>query len=248
MVYLSELTLDGLRRETFRLLGDTYAMHQFLLKAFPDTANGGPGRVLYRVESGKGEACALVQSETMPDWSNAGEIVRRVRGPRELHLTLEDGSPVYAAGRMLRFRLRANPTYREPYGDPSVKQDGKRRARKTRKGQCDWLMRKGEQHGFALIPLPSDEDWFDPFSMNSEEEDSECRMELRIVKRDHLTGKKPLGENPTGKGFRTIQHFAVDFDGVLRVTDPQKFVEAVRCGIGPAKGFGFGLLSVAPLR
>ena len=42
-------------------------------------------------------------------------------------------------------------------------------------------------------------------------------------------------------------HFlAVQFDGVLQVTDPDKLVAAVETGIGSAKGFGFGLLSLAP--
>jgi CRISPR system Cascade subunit CasE len=36
----------------------------------------------------------------------------------------------------------------------------------------------------------------------------------------------------------------VRFDGVLRVTDAARLVEAVRSGIGPAKAFGFGLLSL----
>jgi CRISPR-associated protein Cas6/Cse3/CasE subtype I-E len=41
---------------------------------------------------------------------------------------------------------------------------------------------------------------------------------------------------------------AVQFDGVLVVTDPDKLSVAVRNGIGPQKAFGFGLLSLAPLR
>ena len=43
-----------------------------------------------------------------------------------------------------------------------------------------------------------------------------------------------------------IPHFGVRFDGVLRVADPAKLQKALRDGIGPAKAFGFGLLSVAP--
>lgn len=39
---------------------------------------------------------------------------------------------------------------------------------------------------------------------------------------------------------------AVQFDGVLVVTDPDKLREAVRNGIGPQKAYGFGLLSLAP--
>jgi CRISPR system Cascade subunit CasE len=44
---------------------------------------------------------------------------------------------------------------------------------------------------------------------------------------------------------KKAQHFAVDFDGILCVSDASAFIETLRKGIGPAKAFGFGLLSVA---
>jgi CRISPR system Cascade subunit CasE len=51
------------------------------------------------------------------------------------------------------------------------------------------------------------------------------------------------------KGGKTSQALgAVQFDGILVVTDPDKLREAVRNGIGPQKAYGFGLLSLAPLR
>mgnify|MGYP001019394437 CR=1 FL=1 len=40
----------------------------------------------------------------------------------------------------------------------------------------------------------------------------------------------------------------VVFEGELVVADPEKLRQALRNGIGPAKAFGFGLLSVAPAR
>ena len=42
-------------------------------------------------------------------------------------------------------------------------------------------------------------------------------------------------------------HSAVEFQGVLVVTDPAKFHETFTRGIGPAKAFGFGLLVIAPI-
>ncbi len=42
-------------------------------------------------------------------------------------------------------------------------------------------------------------------------------------------------------------HSAVEFQGILRVTDPARFRETFRRGIGPAKAFGFGLLVLAPV-
>jgi CRISPR system Cascade subunit CasE len=40
---------------------------------------------------------------------------------------------------------------------------------------------------------------------------------------------------------------AVQFDGLLQVTDPDHLRESVEGGIGSAKAFGLGLLSLAPL-
>ena len=58
----------------------------------------------------------------------------------------------------------------------------------------------------------------------------------RVYWHDSKEGKqeKPLG--------------GVQFDGVLLVTDPGKLREAVANGIGTQKAFGFGLLSLAPIR
>jgi len=42
-------------------------------------------------------------------------------------------------------------------------------------------------------------------------------------------------------------HSAVEFQGVLTVTDPAKFHETFTRGIGSAKAFGFGLLVIAPI-
>ncbi len=43
------------------------------------------------------------------------------------------------------------------------------------------------------------------------------------------------------------KHAATEFSGILKVTDPEKFLEAATKGIGSAKAFGFGLLCLSPL-
>ena len=40
---------------------------------------------------------------------------------------------------------------------------------------------------------------------------------------------------------------AVEFQGELTIKDPTQFRKAFVKGIGPAKGFGFGLLALAPI-
>lgn len=46
------------------------------------------------------------------------------------------------------------------------------------------------------------------------------------------------------KKGRSAGFSAVDFDGEIEVTDPKFFVDALYTGIGPAKGFGCGLMLV----
>ena len=57
------------------------------------------------------------------------------------------------------------------------------------------------------------------------------------------------GTMVTGKKTKSgvSRHHSVLFDGRLRVTDSTAFQKALSCGIGPAKAFGFGLLSIAPV-
>ncbi len=43
-----------------------------------------------------------------------------------------------------------------------------------------------------------------------------------------------------------ITIYTVQYDGRLQITDAAKFREALQKGIGPAKAFGCGLLSIAP--
>lgn len=56
----------------------------------------------------------------------------------------------------------------------------------------------------------------------------------------------PRGREYFQKNSQRGLHSAVEFQGVLTVTDPAKFLETFTHGIGSAKAFGFGLLVIAP--
>jgi len=227
MVYLSELKVDIRRQNWRRLFANSYNVHRWLYQAFPHREEGGPGRVLYRIEPGEYHLLVLVQSELKPNWSvfNAKEVV--VRGPKGFPLVTK-GVPLFHEGQILRFRLLANPT---------VCREGKRYGLLKESDQVAWLERKGRQNGFTLVELPSGPNWINPFG-----NDDSVRREVRVVKRGYTSGRKPESAKS-----ETIRHLAVQYDGVLRVIHPQVFSEAVRRGIGAGKGFGFGLLSLAPV-
>lgn len=66
-----------------------------------------------------------------------------------------------------------------------------------------------------------------------------------VIEADTLRTIQQGRENFQKKGAAGT-HTAVEFQGVLTVTDPDKFHETFTRGIGSAKSFGFGLLVIAP--
>ena len=207
-MYLSRLTLNTRSRQAMSETARPYQLHRTLMQAFPDADHGGPGHVLFRLDTPEdGESLwLLVQSEKKPAWSHHEALRDYLQAPPEC----KQYTPSFTPGQILCFRLRANPTMR-------VKQDGKRQGVLGEERQLDWLKRRGPAGGF------------EPVSVTVIDED---------FKR----------EATPSKGHRKLTHLSVRYEGVLRVTDPERFGEALAAGIGSAKGFGFGLLSVAPLR
>lgn len=67
------------------------------------------------------------------------------------------------------------------------------------------------------------------------------------VEESALKISPPLNQPFYKKGTRG-NHKRVEFEGVLGVTDPEKFRAAFQNGLGSAKAFGFGLLVLQPIK
>ena len=126
---------------------------------------------------------------------------------------------------VLAFRLRANPTKR--IGKTNADLPGKRVAIVREEEQIEWLAGKGrgeekaDSGGFELL-------------MN------EGAPMVTVVPEGKKYGRK------TENGRRhEMTHVAVLFEGLLRITDAEAFRRMLMRGIGSAKAFGFGLLSIA---
>lgn len=125
--------------------------------------------------------------------------------------------------RRYRFQLHANPTIKRVVRDAAGnrKKNGKREAIKGDAELRAWLRRKCEAGGFS-VPESAPPEIFSDVS--------------------HFTKKAKTSQAVTGT------HGAVDFSGILEVTDPALFLSQTFIkGIGSAKAFGFGLLVLAPL-
>lgn len=207
MIYLSKLTFDMSKWEARRDLNNPYEMHRTLMRAFASKANGGPGRVLFRIELAQADCSpvVLVQSDKQPDWSKL-DLGSLVVAPQ-----CKSFSPRFVADQRVMFRLRANPTSRHRSDDGIT--DGKRLGLFTEVAQMAWLARKGNLGGFQILSVKAAPEGI-----------------VRTIK--EKTGSP-------------LTHFAVRFDGMIAVIDPVLFEKILMDGVGPAKGFGFGLLSLA---
>jgi CRISPR system Cascade subunit CasE len=143
-MFLSQLTPDLYDRNVRDDLVNAYDLHRTLLRAFPDAGDGGPGRVLFRLELPRGgPALVLVQSDKEPAWGRlpAGYLL-------ECKTKSLDGL-TFRAGQRVTFRLRANPTKRAgKSADP--RWIGKRVGLYREEEQQDWLIRKGQAGGFRI--------------------------------------------------------------------------------------------------
>ncbi|RMH01262.1 MAG: type I-E CRISPR-associated protein Cas6/Cse3/CasE [Chloroflexi bacterium] len=104
--------------------------------------------------------------------------------------------------------------------NPSVKREGKRHALYKEEEQRRWLETKG-------IGCP---------------EKKRPPLGFRVLEMDV---QKPRKRYST-KGKLKMIIYTVQYDGRLQITDVTKFQKALQKGIGPAKAFGCGLLSIAP--
>lgn len=234
-MFLSRLILNPQSREVRRDLADCQELHRTVLTAFPavERGAGARGRVLHRldVQPRTGATMLLVQSQVRPDWSRLppGYLLTTPDTPKDLAAAYSTITP----GIRLRFRLRANATEKvgtamkaERLG--GVTRNGRRRPLPEHR-IVDWLDRKASAAGFHVLDVYGRTD--------------ERVPDVRVVRGASLTGWRRSAD-----GVRRRLSFApVTFDGLLEVTDADAFRRALAEGIGPAKAYGFGLLSVAPM-
>ena len=223
-MFLHRIHLDPRCREARRDLADPYQLHSTLCRAFsvPDIKCG-EGEFLWRLEPERDSAGyprILVQSRPIPDWTGIGVKgwLAKVDPPIDLKDRLRLDSLKF--GHRFRFRLRANPC---------VTRDGKRLGLLKLEEQERWIERKGNRHGFSLSRLAS-------FGLS---EPPQERIDVRVSQEQMLRGVRHSGN--------VIRIFSVLYDGILTVSDPNNFKDALRTGIGHGKTMGLGLLSVAPI-
>ena len=224
-MYLSKLSFHTRNRKSFRVLQSPYRLHAALLKTFPlyKKTNESSG-ILFRQEQKLDKdswITVLVQSLMSPDW---GLLKNDIGNAFQYDQPKEISNLQFRDGQQLRFRLRANPikTIRDENGRKNRKGEIKRcRVPLLKENQqIAWLKKKGKEIRQGISG---------GFQINS----------CRVIDEGDWKHRRKDESDP-------IRIHTVLFEGVLTVGEATFFLEeAVKKGIGPAKSFGCGLLSLA---
>jgi len=174
-----------------------------------------------------GKAVLFVQSAVKPDWSFLREDYAEEIKCKAVH---EQYSAI-KNGMNLLFRLQANPTKRIGKSDMLAKdkfKESKTRRRvelRTDEEKIKWLKRKGGESGFRLDNVQI----------------KETVENVASITQGKIKSRRKDSDKPMTFG-------SVVFEGMLQVTDADKLRESLFQGIGTGKAYGFGLLSIAPLK
>lgn len=227
MSWLARIEIDV---ETARAerISDSYACHKRLWECFPD-ASKEKRDFLTRIDPLEGTFRLWILSErkpVQPQWCPTDGFA-----PKEI-------APSFLSHRYYAFDLRANPVktivQRGPNGETSLKPNGKRKCGKRvplvkPEDLRAWLVQKGKvrcRDQATGLEIPGG---------------------FRIVEEKPLE-ISPMVENHFRKKGQSGYHGGVQFRGTLEVTDRDRFIETYHSGIGSAKGFGFGMLLLAPVK
>ena len=217
-LYLSLLTLNVRNRRVRDAVSDVTAAHRLVCSGFGNLDDNESGRLLWRWEPDRnGDLKLLVQSGHTPDWNQVDDSLWSTDPMVKDISSLRDA---LSSGRRFQFALVANPTRKI---ETKTQSDGKRRnGRRVPLRRADeqlrWLERRADQAGFS-------------------------------VPENHLAEPEVTATSPsiqTGKrrdGILTVE--SIRFEGALIVTDPDALFDSIRNGIGPARAFGCGLLTLA---
>lgn len=235
MPYLSAVPINTARPYARRLLNNPHAVHDLVMRGFPTDPFS--ERALWRWDTtNTHRPRLLILSRTRPDWSH---IVERAGWPSAdagtaktlNYQPLLDG---ITAGASYEFCLVANPVFNS---------QGTRNGSRTkpvvstnRHMDRTWLLRKAEHNGFT-VP-----DSAPPSSATGLEPATQPTSDFKIVNQRNITFRRPN----TDKDAR-ITLVTTTYVGKLTVTDPNQFRHSLLNGIGRAKAYGCGLLTIAPL-
>ncbi|MFB8029464.1 MULTISPECIES: type I-E CRISPR-associated protein Cas6/Cse3/CasE [unclassified Streptomyces] len=253
-MFLTRFRVNTARPGARRLLSSPQVLHAAVMSSFPtllptDTPPVDGPRVLWRLDhTARAEVVLYVVSPDRPDMTHLVEQAgwpaaathsapgweSRPYGPFLDQLT---------AGEQWAFRLTANPVH---HIRRKADEATKRTAHITPVHQMGWLLQRQEPCGFRVLEKPADRRLLPSGTTHTGRPHHGDLYELTVSDKHALSFDKTRPAT-TKTRKAPVNLVTVTFDGRLEVTDPEKLRRTMRQGLGKAKAYGCGLLTLAPL-
>ena len=226
-MYLTRFRINTERVGARKLLSSPQALHAAVMSSFAElpVRQDGP-RVLWRIDRDARHRTHLcIVSPYKPDLTH---LVEKAGWPTTARWETFDYGPFLerlSAGDRWAFRLTANPVHsvRNKDGVPT-----KPTAHIGPRNQLRWLLQRQRNAGFAIVRR----------SPGRGSQDELDQHEVHVHDRRRLAFKKKGADKP-------VTLVTVTFDGRLEVTDPNAFRRTLTHGLGRAKAYGCGLMTLA---
>ncbi|MET9734472.1 type I-E CRISPR-associated protein Cas6/Cse3/CasE [Streptomyces sp. NPDC006458] len=254
-MFLTRFRLNAARPGARRLLSSPQALHAAVMSSFPHilpgdrTAPDAP-RILWRLDHpARAEVILYVVSPDRPDLTHLVEQAGwpAVAAPETPGWQTRPYSPFLdqlATGSRWSFRLTANPVHTIRRKDGEVR---KLTAHLTPVHQMGWLLEPGRQQraGIRILEKPAAQRLLPPGTTRQGHTHHGDRYELTVSDTRTLAFSKNPGSAGNRKGSVTL--VTATYDGRLEVTDPDALRRTLTQGIGRARAYGCGLLTLTPL-
>ncbi|MFJ5779763.1 type I-E CRISPR-associated protein Cas6/Cse3/CasE [Streptomyces sp. NPDC093094] len=255
-MFLTRFRLNTARPGTRRLLSTPQALHAAVMASFPHILPGDrpapdAPRVLWRLDHhARAEVMLYIVSPDRPDLTHLVEQAGwpAAATPDDPGWQTRPYGPFLeqlAAGSRWSFRLTANPvqTIRRKEGEPR-----KLTAHLTPVHQMGWLLDTDRQQraGFRILEKPTTQRLLPSGTTHQGRTHHGDRYQLTVSDTRSLAFDRsptPAARNRTGK----VTLVTATFDGRLEVTDPDALRRTLTQGIGRARAYGCGLLTLTPL-
>ncbi|MEU6709018.1 type I-E CRISPR-associated protein Cas6/Cse3/CasE [Streptomyces wuyuanensis] len=253
-MFLTRFRVNTARPGARRLLSSPQRLHAAVMSSFPallptDAASPDCPRVLWRLDhTARAEVMLYVVSPDPPDLTHLVEQVgwpAAATNPETPGWQTRPYTPFLqrlAKDDRWAFRLTANPVHhiRRNEAEPT-----KRTAHRTPVHQMAWLLTRQERGGFRILEKPTGIRLLPGGTTHKQHEHHGDRYELAVRDTRALSFDKSRG----GDALRTkpVSLVTVTFDGRLEVADPDLMRRTLTSGLGKAKAYGCGLMTLAPL-
>nr|PZN17767.1 MAG: type I-E CRISPR-associated protein Cas6/Cse3/CasE [Mycolicibacterium hassiacum] len=228
-MFLTRLAINTRRRGAQKLLASPQAMHAAVMAGFAENqVVAGEQRVLWRVDNYSAQRVLLYTlSPVRPDFTH---LVEQAGWPTSQSWDTWCYEPLLDRlrnGQRWRFRLTANPVRsgrREGWSDT------KPLGHVTVEQQERWLIDRAEKAGFRLLPRGGRQGTRDAAAVEP------CGVDLAVVDRSVRRFRR---QN------QLVTLSVATFEGTLEITDVGAIRATLTRGLGRAKAYGCGLLTLA---